>query len=70
MFLEDGLLPELPAEIKAQLEQRVHVAHTFDPNAREWDNEVARPPPVTPIPIPVDDSVPATPNYVGPSLDE
>ena len=45
----------VPLEITAQLEQRDHVAHVFDPNARAWDAENSDVPP---------------PEYKPPSLQE
>jgi len=55
MHLTDGGIEYLPEEITAQVEQGEHVYHTFNPNARAWDEELSDEPP---------------PEYKPPSLEE
>jgi len=52
----------LPDTIVTQLEQRVHVSHQFDPNARSADQDLA-------AAIPPGDEVPLSDKYQEPSLD-
>lgn len=62
-----GVKPELPRELARQLTQRAHVDHTYDPDARAWDQETAAQ--ATPAPSAADEDVlPA--NFEEPSLDE
>ncbi len=45
---------DVPAQVAAQISDREHISHSFDPNARAWDEDNNAP----------------TPNYRGPRLDE
>ena len=65
---------DLPNEITAQIGQRAHVDHTYDPGARAWDQET--PAQAQAAQAAADAAVGADapgelpPNFRGPSLDE
>ena len=69
MHIKEGdLMPELPAQVRAQMEQKEHTPFTFDPNARSADRcSIDQPLPVLDHAVTLDE-LPA--GYVPPQLDE